>query len=118
MQLDVSSPHSPSDIDTAELAARLKGSRPPIVAEILGPQSFAAGHLPGAINLPLEGFAEAAARALPDKTAEVVVYCASPTCQNSHIAQRKLLSLGYERVRLYGGGKAAWKEAGLPLSVE
>jgi len=112
------SPALPRDIDTDELAARLSGADAPIVAEILGPQYFDAGHLPGAINLPLEGLVEKAGRALPDKSAEIVVYCASPTCQNSHIAQRKLLEVGYRNVRLYRGGKAAWKDAGLALSTK
>jgi rhodanese-related sulfurtransferase len=117
MLSETSSPALPRDIDTAELAARLRDPQPPIVAEILGPQSFEAGHLPGAINLPLEGFIENAQRRLPEKTAEIVVYCSSVTCQNSHVAQRKLASVGYQNVRLYRGGKAAWKEAGLPLAV-
>lgn len=102
-------------ISERELAASLDGDSPPLVAEILGPQYFAKGHLPGALNLPLEGLAENAARLLPDKTAALVVYCASSTCQNSHIAQRKLHSLGYQDVRVFAGGKAAWKEAGRPL---
>ena len=103
------------EITVAELAARLQSSPPPVVAEILGPQHFASGHLPGALNLPLEGFSEAALRALPNQAAEVVVYCASTTCQNSDIAARKLLALGYGNVRVFRGGKAAWREAGLPL---
>jgi len=117
MFAEVSSPATPRDIDTTELATRLNGSQPPVVAEILGPRSFDAGHLPGAVNLPLEGFAESAARLLPNPNAEIVVYCASATCQNSHLAQRKLSSLGYQNVRLYRGGKAAWTEAGLALST-
>jgi rhodanese-related sulfurtransferase len=35
--------------------------------------------LPGAVNLPPDRFAELAPRVLPDKTAEIVVYCVSPT---------------------------------------
>jgi rhodanese-related sulfurtransferase len=85
------------------------------VAEILGPQQFASGHLPGAINLPLDGLVENAARLLPDKGAEIVVYCSSVTCQNSHIAERKLRSLGYRNVRVFAGGKAAWRDAGNEL---
>ena len=103
------------EITVAELAERVQSSRPPVLAEILGPNHFASGHLPGALNLPLEGFSEAAQRALPSKAADIVVYCASSTCQNSDIAARKLLALGYGNVRVFRGGKAAWKDAGLPL---
>jgi len=103
------------ELSVQELASQLASAQPPIVAEILGPQYFAQGHLPGAVNLPLEGFAERAVRLLPDKTADIVVYCASQTCQNSDIAQRKLLSLGYRNVRVFKGGKAAWSAAGQPL---
>ena len=103
------------EITVAELVELLQRSRPPVVAEILGPQHFASGHLPSALNLPLEGFSEAALRALPNKAADIVVYCASSTCQNSDIAARKLQSLGYPNVRVFRGGKAAWREAGLPL---
>jgi len=109
------SPAPTAEITVAELAARLQSSHLPVVAEILGPQHFASGHLPGALNLPLEGFSEAAQRALPNKAADIVVYCASATCQNSDIAARKLLALGYDKVRIFKGGKAAWKDAGLPL---
>lgn len=103
------------EISTAELARRLASDTPPTLAEILGPEHFASGHLPGAINLPLEGFAALAQRALPDKSAPIVVYCASATCANSHIAQQKLLALGYRDVRAYKGGKAAWRDAGFAL---
>lgn len=103
------------EISTEQLAARLAGEHPPQVAEILGPSYYAAGHLPGAINLPLDGFAEAAARLLPNKAAEIIVYCASSTCQNSDIAARKLRSMGYQEVRAYKGGKAAWQAAGLEI---
>lgn len=106
---------TPDLIDTEELRARLASPTPPRLAEILGPQYFAAGHLPSAVNLPLEGFTESAARLLPNQREEVVVYCASVTCQNSDLAERKLRALGYQRVRVYKGGKAAWKAAGLPL---
>jgi rhodanese-related sulfurtransferase len=108
-------PATSLDIDIAELARRLEGSEPPILAEILGPQHFASGHLPSAVNLPLEGFAESALRLLPDKAAEIVVYCASATCQNSDIAERKLRSLGYQNVSIFKAGKAGWQGAGYAL---
>ncbi len=36
-------------------------------------------HLPGAINLPPDQVKELAPKLLPDKSAEIVVYCSSPT---------------------------------------
>jgi len=36
-------------------------------------------HLPGAINLPLDQLKVLAATLLPEKNAEIVVYCASPS---------------------------------------
>lgn len=105
------------EISLAELRAELTGPTPPLVAEVLAPQYFAQGHLPGALNLPLDGFTTAAERALPDRAAPVVLYCASETCQNSEIAARKLETLGYRNVRVFKGGKAAWKAAGLALSA-
>lgn len=110
-------PDAPTEISEAELFARLRSQQPPLVAEILGPKYYESGHLPGALNLPLDGLVDGAARLLPDKAAEIVVYCSGVTCQNSHVAQRKLLSLGYRNVRVFAGGKAAWKDAGRELVV-
>jgi rhodanese-related sulfurtransferase len=105
------------EISTADLQSSLAGSNPPILVEVLPPESYRKEHLPGAINLPLEGFAAAAKSALPDPRAEVVLYCASVTCANSHLAAKKLEELGYQHVRVYSGGKAAWREAGLAFEA-
>ncbi len=50
--------------------------------------------------------------------APIVVYCASDTCQNSHLAAEALSGAGYTNVRVYGEGKAGWQHAGLPLVRE
>jgi rhodanese-related sulfurtransferase len=70
-------------------------------------------HLPGARNLPHDQVRQLAPALLPDKSAEIVVYCASPTCQNSHIAARVLEQMGYANVSVYPGVKLDWEEAGL-----
>jgi rhodanese-related sulfurtransferase len=104
-------------ITLQDLKTRLEAPRRPIVVEVLPPAYFASGHLPGATNLPLDGFEQAAAEALPDRSRDLVLYCAGPTCQNSHIAARKLEEMGYARVAVFSGGKSEWKDAGLPLEV-
>lgn len=50
-----------------------------ILAETLPATAYHHAHLPGAINIPPDRVGELAPQLLPDKSAEVVVYCASPT---------------------------------------
>jgi rhodanese-related sulfurtransferase len=85
------------------------------LAEALPEKHYRDGHLPGAKHLPHDRVRELAPGLLPDKAAEIVVYCASATCQNSHIAAKVLAQLGYANVAVYAGGKQDWQEAGLPL---
>ena len=47
--------------------------------ETLPPTAYAHAHLPGAVNLPPDRVSEMAPALLPDKAAEIVVYCANPT---------------------------------------
>jgi rhodanese-related sulfurtransferase len=49
------------------------------LVETLAPEMFRHRHLPGAINLPPRQVAELAPTMLPDKQADIVVYCGSPT---------------------------------------
>lgn len=49
------------------------------LVETLPESDFLKAHLPGAIHLPPDEVRELAPKVLPDKEAEVVVYCASPT---------------------------------------
>jgi molybdopterin/thiamine biosynthesis adenylyltransferase/rhodanese-related sulfurtransferase len=75
----------------------------------------AAGAIPGAVWLP-RGFLEARVeRAVPDRDAAVVVYCAGGV--RSLFAARTLAELGYTRVRSLTGGFAAWKAAGRPWAA-
>jgi len=85
------------------------------LVEALGPAYFEDAHLPGAINIPHDRVDELAPRLLPDKTARIVVYCASGPCQNSEIATLRLGKLGYTNVADYHEGKAEWLGAGLPV---
>ena len=105
----------PNLISLETLRAELSTDAPPRVLEILPPASFAAGHLPGAENLPLQGLDQAVRALVPDQRAPIVTYCSGPTCNNSHLAARRLTELGYENVRVFAGGKVVWRDAGLPL---
>jgi rhodanese-related sulfurtransferase len=82
-----------------------------VLLEALPEKYFNDWHLPGAKHFPHDQARRLAPSVVPDKSAEIVVYCASKTCQNSHIAARVLEQIGYENVAVYAGGKEDWSEA-------
>lgn len=102
-------------ITRAELQARLAVNPGLVLLEALPEKYFNDGHLPGARHFPHDQARALAGTVVPDKDAEIVVYCASATCQNSHMAARTLAQLGYGNVAVYAGGKQDWTEAGLAL---
>ena len=50
-----------------------------VLVETLARVAYEHAHLPGAINIPPDQLKQLVARLLPDKDADIVVYCASPT---------------------------------------
>jgi rhodanese-related sulfurtransferase len=102
-------------ISRDELKAKLdRGERVSIV-EALPEPYYCKAHLPGALLLPHDRVDALAPSLLPDKGAEVVVYCANLPCENSAIAAARLTELGYRNVREYAEGKQDWIDAGLPV---
>lgn len=102
-------------ITRQQLQARLAAAKPPIVLEALPEKYYRQGHLPGALHMPHDQVDALAPAMLPDRGAQIVVYCANAQCRNSHIAAHRLSVLGYSDVSVYAAGKKDWEEAGLPL---
>ena len=98
-----------------DLKARLDRGDPVVLVEALPAKYFQDKHLPGAINIPHNEVDALAPRLLPDKAAEIVVYCANGPCRNSALAAARLAELGYLKVRDYEAGKADWIAAGYPV---
>ena len=73
------------------------------------------GHAPCSIFIP-RGFLELRIEEkVPDKSAEVLLYCAGGT--RSALAAQSLGELGYTKVASVAGGFGKWKEAGLPIVI-
>ena len=84
------------------------------VLDVRPADEFAAGHIPGAINIPLS---ELAARiAELDPAQEIVAYCRGAYCVLSFEAVAALRALGFE-VRRLEDGLPEWKASGLPLEA-
>ena len=103
-----------TEVARDELHQWLRAGKPVVLVEALGAAYFDDAHLPGAINIPVDQVDRLAPALLPDRDVDIVVYC-SGTCSNSEIAAERLTELGYQRVRVYLGGKEDWVEHGLPL---
>ncbi len=103
-------------ITREEVAARIDDGNVTVV-EALPPMYYEDAHLPGALILPHDQVDELAPSLLPDKDAEIVVYCSNTACPNSTIAAARLTQLGYTHVFDYEAGKQDWMEAGLPTET-
>jgi rhodanese-related sulfurtransferase len=66
-------------ISRDELKAKMDRGETFTLVETLAPVAYAHAHLPGALNLPPDRVRELAPGLLPDKAAEIIVYCSSPT---------------------------------------
>jgi rhodanese-related sulfurtransferase len=65
--------------------------------------------------MPHDQVDELASRLAPDKSAQVVVYCANGPCDNSEKAAKRLAELGYKNVFDYKEGKEDWIGLGFPV---
>jgi rhodanese-related sulfurtransferase len=101
-------------ISREELKEKMDRGDDFVLLDVLAEMYYRHSHLPGAINVPADELAERAPELLPDKDAEIVVYCKDPPCEASEEAARELAAMGYENVRDYVGGKRDWIDAGLP----
>jgi rhodanese-related sulfurtransferase len=102
------------EITREQLKAMMDRGDDFVLVEALSHKHYASAHLPGAINLPYE-FVDEAEKVLPDKNAQIVVYCMNPDCLASREEARELEEMGYERVLHYAAGKQAWIRAGFPV---
>lgn len=105
-------------IPAAELMKRVKDGLVTVL-DVRPPEEFAAGHLPGAINIPPDRLAAAIDKVCNRRTKarEIVAYCRGPYCLFSVEAVELLRKKGC-KVRRLEDGFPEWKAAGLPVEVE
>ena len=82
------------------------------VLDVRPPEEYAAGHVPGAINIPIHELKKRL-KDLP-KRREIIAYCRGPYCLMSYDAVALLRSKGM-RARRLEAGLPEWRQAGLPV---
>jgi rhodanese-related sulfurtransferase/DNA-binding transcriptional ArsR family regulator len=84
------------------------------VLDVRPPEEYAAGHVPGAVNVPLAELERCLGDCDPAK--EVVAYCRGPWCVLAYEAVARLREKGVKARRLEGG-LPEWRQAGLPVET-
>lgn len=85
-----------------------------VLLDVRGPQLYAAGHVPRAVNLP-HGKINEGHLADYRPAALFVVYCSGPHCNGADKAAARLARMG-RRVKKMIGGMEGWKDEGLGFS--
>lgn len=98
--------------DTHEALAN--GATDFVLLDVRGPDLYAAGHVPGAINLP---HGKITARKMAEWPAGTlfVTYCAGPHCNGANKAAVRLARLGLP-VKEMIGGVTGWLDEGFTLA--
>ena len=97
---------------TPTLAVQLMNREKAQVIDVCSPQEYAAGHIAGAKNIPLDQIGQG--KGLPgNKTLPLIVVCASGVRSTKAVAELK--KLGYENAQSLAGGFKAWRDANLPV---
>jgi rhodanese-related sulfurtransferase len=98
---------------TAAGAVQLINREKAVVVDVREPDEFAAAHLGGARNIPLNALEEKLPLAVKNKALPLVLVCASGARAHRALAVAK--KLGYEQAQVLGGGLKSWKDANLPV---
>jgi rhodanese-related sulfurtransferase len=77
------------------------------------PKEYKMGHIPGAVNIPRGLMEFKIDKQVPDKNANIVIYCKSGG--RGCLAACTLCRMGYKNVKNIDGGWMAWEKAGYPI---
>lgn len=86
-----------------------------ILVDVRPASEFAAGHVDGAVNIPVADLATRISELPAD--ANIVAYCRGPYCVMASTAVARLRESGFVAARLEGG-YPEWRDAGRPVAAE
>lgn len=98
---------------TAQGAVQLINRERAVVVDVREPEEFAAGHVTGAKNVPLDQLEQKLPVAVKNKSLPLLLICATGARAQRAVATAK--KLGYEQAQAVAGGLKSWKDANLPV---
>lgn len=88
-------------ITTDEAQVLMQQEQDYLVLDVRSPEEFAAGHIPHAINIPMEAFGDEPPRQLSDRNQTIFIYCVKGI-RSMNVANR-LAHMGYKNIIEIGG---------------
>ena len=88
-------------ITADEAQVLMQKERDYLVLDVRSPEEYAEGHIPHAINIPMEQFGEDPPKELPDRNQTIFVYCVKGI-RSMNVANR-LAHMGYKNIIEMGG---------------
>lgn len=95
------------------VSAKLNAGEDIFVLDVREPDEFKAGHIEGAVNIPIRTLMESVAKLPKDKAAPIVVYCRSGI--RAAYGTMALKMMGYKNASDLAGGMLAWEKDALPV---
>jgi rhodanese-related sulfurtransferase len=105
------------EIENVDQARKLYDSGKYIFVDARSVEDYEAGHISGAVSLPVGQFEENIAAFLErhPPEASIITYCSGRTCQDSHRLAENLLAFGYANVNVFIDGFPGWEAEGHPI---
>ena len=97
----MANPSGAERITAQEAKARMEKNPHAIILDVRTEAEYRSGHVKGAVLLPLDRLEAEAESVLPDKNAEILVYCRSG--RRSAEAGEIMSALGYKNIADFGG---------------
>ncbi len=98
---------------TPDGAVMLINREKAVVVDVCEVEEFAAGHVGGAKNVPLNQLEEKLAATVKNKTLPLILVCQTGARSARAVAIAK--KLGYDNTQSMAGGLKAWQTASLPV---
>ncbi len=100
-------------ITPSELANRIDTHNAPLILDVRTPGEYAAGHIPGAVNIPHTDLRDRLSELISHLNDEIVVHCQMGP--RAGVAQSILLQAGFTQTRELEGHMQKWKTNGYPI---
>lgn len=101
------------EVEATEVVALGSDAEGVVLLDVRSPAEYAAGHVPGAVNIPVGDLGDRLAELEDARDDEIIVYCEKGG--RAATAADALLEAGFAKVGHLVGDMSAWRDAGHPV---